>query len=418
MFYVSTSCQCVVLALVSHSIEKSLIDGTCIAWRYKETRRFEAYAKCCVDDPTHLGDDLALYWFKVVTFYHTIDPTSLGNDMVDLCSTFDENICSIELILIGDDMVQIWLEFWFIDNIGRLPDMRHQLRNCATEGRKHAVKAEILTNSGNSQNKPAIKSAISQGQAVQSSQSISQLIQEGNQNEYARELRPEGGEIRPISGQFREDLISGVFSPYPSAHLHKFPGVMKGQNSGRDNSNVSDAARADVTARDQCHLGPHPMAHPYNLTAPHSTHPKSTNMSLKHEPPRAISGDSGVAVPEPGTQNWFNKSMGNHSQALEMQKSPFNLEQASSNLRISSSSNWTEVGRDIMELEFRNWQCQSTPNHMEMMNLQKSPSNSAPNDSNLAFRVSSTDQLTGAGAPVAGKWGNQCQSMENTPTNP
>ncbi|MCE5166234.1 hypothetical protein HAX54_016201 [Datura stramonium] len=95
MFYLSTSRQCVLLALVAHSIEMSLIDGTFIAWRYKGTRRFEAHVKCCVDDPTHLGDDLALSLFNVVTFYHTIDPTSLGNDMVDLFYTFDENICSI-----------------------------------------------------------------------------------------------------------------------------------------------------------------------------------------------------------------------------------------------------------------------------------------------------------------------------------
>ncbi|MCD9639793.1 hypothetical protein HAX54_024516 [Datura stramonium] len=112
--------------------------------------------------------------------------------------------------------------------------------------------------------------------------------------------RTEDDEIRPSSGETGGQISSGVIG------------------------SADDGAPANWTAADQCHLGHHPIAHPYIQTTPHSTQPNATNLNSKEDSPREISGDGGAPVPKAGTQIWFDESMGNHSQAPEMQRAPFN----------------------------------------------------------------------------------------------
>ncbi|MCE3216642.1 hypothetical protein HAX54_007292 [Datura stramonium] len=131
-----------------------------------------------------------------------------------------------------------------------------------------------------------------------------------------------------------------------------------------------------------------------------------------------ISGEGGATVQEQQTIICSGNSMGNHSLNSYMQEAPFNSRLAVANSSLRATSIRPEMGGDVMEMEFRNWQCQSTQNCVGKMNLQKIPSISTPNDTNLTVRTTSMEQLTGTGAPVAGKAKNQCQLIEDTPRNP
>ncbi|MCD7456458.1 hypothetical protein HAX54_031854 [Datura stramonium] len=145
------------------------------------------------------------------------------------------------------------------------------------------------------------------------------------------ELRPEREDIRPDSDQIRGNLISGVFSTSPSAQLHKISGAIEVQNSGGNIYSAGVGAPADLTVGDLCQLERQSLALPYNQVALHSSQPNTSNLNLKDEQSRVISGDGGVTVHDQEITNWLGNYMGNHSLKSEMQEAPFNLRLAVAN---------------------------------------------------------------------------------------
>ncbi|MCD9639577.1 hypothetical protein HAX54_024193 [Datura stramonium] len=168
---------------------------------------------------------------------------------------------------------------------------------------------------------------------------------------------------------------------------------MDKQNSCGKKSRAGEGAPADLNVRGLYQFEQQPLAHPYKQESHHFYQKNTINLRSNSEQPGVITGDGGATVQDQEILKCVGNSMGNQYQNLEIHEALSNLGLVESNLGVRNLSNWPET------------------------NFEESPSDNTLKDSTLASRVTSPKQLPVAGAPVAGKDGNQCGSMENISRN-